>query len=133
MSFRCGERSGRLRCSLGPQHTGMHAALIRLDGDIGIVNWGLNEPEPVVEPPVVIEQEVGQESWARQQMAAHDRVSPPQEPIYRTMGFAGVRPTRDTLRNLYAGFDEGVHTCWGMFGHEVMPLPTLDEIEAVLV
>lgn len=132
MSFRCGERSGRLRCSLGPQHTGMHAALIRLDDEIGIVNWGLNEPEPVAEAAVVIE-ELATERKDSVVPERKERVPLPPEAIYRTMGFAGVRPTRDTLRNLYAGFDEGVHTSWGMFGHEVMPLPTLDEIEAVLV
>lgn len=129
MSFRCGERSGRLRCSLGPQHTGMHAALIRLDGEIGIVNWGLNDPGPeaIVEPPVVIQQ---------QEETAAERIELEKQVVFerrRMMTFAGVRPTRDTLRNLYAGSDEGVHTSWGMFGHEVMPLPTLDEIEAVLV
>lgn len=127
MRWRCGEPSGRLRCMLGPQHIGMHSALIQLDGEVGIVSWGMNEPEP--ELPAI--EELVEEVYPEKQIVRE--VAPPIREQWgtNTLGFAGKRRTKATINNPYAAFDEGVHTNWDVFGHEILPLPTLDEIDAV--
>lgn len=54
----------------------------------------------------------------------------PPKDRYFGKDLVGRRQTRETSHNLYAGTGDGVHTSWNLFGHEILPLPTLDELEA---
>jgi hypothetical protein len=107
----------------------MHSALITLDNEVGIVSWGMNKPEPEPEPPALVE--LVQEVYPEKEIVRE--IAPPIRAEWgtKTLGFAGKRRTNKTLKNLYAAFDEGVHTNWDVFGHEIEPLPTLDDIERV--
>lgn len=136
MKWRCGAWGGEQRCMLAPGHQGAHQSVLMADGQVGLVTWlspeitwlpqesGAGVPhdagaaqspsEPAPEPVVYTEATIE---------------LPPRRSYGRHSDLAGRARTRRTLNNPYAALDEGIHTNWDLFGHEIVRLPTLDEIE----
>jgi hypothetical protein len=107
---------------LAPGHKGQHQSVLMLDGEVGFIHWGLPpapEPEVAPEVPVAIE--------APPARGISPPLPPPAGIPYRSM--QGRCRRRAEVANPYAAFDEGIHFNWDIHGHEVLPLPTLDEIE----
>lgn len=131
MNWRCGKRSGAMACMRRPGHTGDHQTAIVVGDAMGVVFWAPGEQETVPEAVVVESAEAVEHfEQALGTVKAEVDAYMPQPRFPRQPSYDGVRPTTKTLRNMYAGFDEGVHLSWGLRGHEILPLPMLDEIEA---
>ena len=124
MRWRCGVQGAHLRCQLSPFHQGMHAATILLDGEIAIVNWGMADEEP---PPDVVEIEPA--AVATLEQVVIDAIPSYPTRAKKARDWEGRRRERQWLDNLYAAAEEGIHTNWDLYGHEILRLPTLDELE----
>ena len=126
MRWRCNSRSGPIRCMFAPGHAGDHGALTAVFGTQGMFYWAnVEELIEEVYPEVEIVAEVIPEPKTIELPPSGNRA----EVYAGRSDLAGRRPTRKTLNNPYAALDEGVHINWGLFGHEIPPYPTLDELE----
>ena len=143
MSWRCRNRSDDgLACMLRPGHPLDHQAVALVRGHVALI-WWKNDRGDVVfdaEGQVVHSGESGV-GIARDAGPTPSSAELAPEPTFELVEYpprdrnhgrdiVGRHQTRETSRNLYAGTGDGIHTNWNMYGHEILPLPTLDELEA---
>jgi hypothetical protein len=109
---------------LRPGHPGPHQAAIYDGSVLGLVTWddAQKPEEPEVQPEPELDFIV--------------EVPAPSYQVFHTPVMRGhVKPrrrTRKTINNLYAAYDEGIHFSWDITGHEILPHPTLDQLDRVL-
>ena len=138
MRWRCPE-SDRLYCVLGPGHPGPHIGAVRWEGRTEFVTWSSIGPCPEPEPEMMPVEQIEPDSMAALVEVELGMVIAPEPPRYpksklyttaHTRGFKGLRRTRENLDKMYAAPDEGIHISWDIHGHEILPLPTMDECAA---
>lgn len=126
-----------MRCQLAPGHTDSHQAVIISGEEISYLFWDSPKPSPEViqvETPIVpvetpIVPEVAPTTEIPEPVFVLGEIGKP----WKNYGWMeGRKRDKRYLNNLYAAFDEGIHTCWGMSGHEVRPYPMLDDLERII-